>query len=65
MRTRLLAVVILTSSSEPEDLILSHSTGANGHVRKPSSRSEFSTSVNTLDLFWSQVNEIPSAPALQ
>jgi two-component system response regulator len=63
-RTRLLAVVILTSSKEEEDLIRSYSLGANSYVRKPVNFADFITAVKTLGLFWLLLNEIPSARAL-
>jgi two-component system response regulator len=63
-RTRLLAVVVLTSSKEEEDLIRSYSFGANSYVRKPVNFADFITAVKTLGLFWLLLNEIPSARAL-
>ena len=44
-RTRLLPVVILTSSKEQQDLIESYSLGANSYVRKPVDFSEFMEAV--------------------
>jgi two-component system, response regulator len=60
-RTRLLAVVILTSSKEEEDLIQSYALGANSYVRKPVNFADFIAAVKTLGLFWLLLNEIPSA----
>jgi len=59
--TRLLAVVVLTSSKEEEDLIRSYSLGANSYVRKPVNFGDFSGAVKTLGLFWLLLNEIPAA----
>jgi two-component system response regulator len=59
-RTSLLAVVVLTSSKEEEDLIGSYSLGANSYVRKPVNFSDFIAAVKTLGLFWLLLNEIPS-----
>ena len=59
-RTRFLAVVVLTSSKEDEDVIKSYANGANAYVRKPVEFSEFSEAVKTLGLFWLILNE--SAP---
>jgi CheY-like chemotaxis protein len=56
-RTRLLPVVILTSSKEDEDLARSYSLGANAYVRKPVGFSEFADAVRTLGLFWLVLNE--------
>jgi two-component system response regulator len=61
-RTRLLAVVVLTSSREDEDLIRSYSLGANGYVRKPVDFAQFTEAVKTLGLFWLLLNEIPPQP---
>jgi two-component system response regulator len=50
--TKLLAVVVLTSSKDDEDIIRSLALGANSFVRKPVEFDEFSTAVKTLGLFW-------------
>jgi two-component system, response regulator len=60
-RTKFLAVVILTSSKEDEDLINSYSSGANSYVRKPVDFQQFSEAVKTLGLFWLLLNETPPA----
>src|SRR5215467_331976 len=59
-RTRFLAVVVLTSSKEDEDVIKSYLNGANAYVRKPVEFSQFTEAVKTLGLFWLLLNE--SAP---
>jgi CheY-like chemotaxis protein len=58
-RTKFLAVVVLTSSKEDEDLIRSYSLGANSYVRKPVDFEQFSEAVKTLGLFWLLLNETP------
>jgi two-component system response regulator len=58
-RTRLLPVVVLTSSREDEDVINSYSLGANAYVRKPVSFDRFVDAVKALGLFWMVVNEPP------
>jgi two-component system response regulator len=58
-RTKLLPVVILTSSVEDEDLIKSYSMGANAYVRKPVDFAEFATAASTLGLFWLLLNAPP------
>jgi CheY-like chemotaxis protein len=58
-RTRLLAVVILTSSREDEDLMRSYSLGANAYVRKPVNFADFIEAAKTLGLFWLVLNESP------
>ncbi|MEJ7597585.1 MAG: response regulator [Kofleriaceae bacterium] len=56
-RTKLLPVVILTSSKEEEDIARSYSLGANAYVRKPVEFSEFVEAAKTLGLFWLLLNE--------
>lgn len=58
-RTRLLPVVVLTSSKEEEDILNSYSLGANAYVRKPVEFGRFVEAVKTLGLFWMVVNEPP------
>lgn len=58
-RTRLLPVVILTSSKEESDLVEGYSLGANAYVRKPVDFVEFTEAVRHLGLFWLVVNECP------
>ena len=61
-RTKLLPVVVLTSSREEEDIARGYSLGANGYVRKPLAFAEFAKVATTLGLFWLVMNEAPSAP---
>jgi two-component system response regulator len=56
-RTCRLPVVILTSSSEREDIQRSYETGANSYVRKPVIFSEFVRAVQALGVYWLTVNE--------
>jgi two-component system, response regulator len=58
-RTKLLPVVILTSSKEDEDIARSYSLGANAYVRKPVAFAEFVEAARTLGLFWLLLNEPP------
>ena len=58
-RTRLLRVVVLTSSTEEQDLVESYSLGANSYVRKPIGFEEFAAAVNQLGLYWLLLNESP------
>jgi two-component system response regulator len=57
-RTRLLPVVVLTSSKEEEDIVASYENGANAYVRKPVEFDRFSEAVSTLGLFWLLLNEV-------
>ncbi len=58
-RTKLLPVVILTSSDEDQDLVTSYRLGANSYVRKPVEFGEFATAVQQLGLYWLLINESP------
>lgn len=58
-RTRLLPVVILTSSNEERDLIDGYSLGANSYVRKPVDFIQFTEAVRQLGLYWLVINEGP------
>lgn len=58
-RTRLLPVVILTSSKEEQDLIEGYSRGANSYVRKPVDFNQFVEAVRQLGLYWLVLNEPP------
>lgn len=60
--TRLLPVVILTSSKEEQDLINGYRLGCNSYVRKPVNFDEFVEAARQLGLYWLVLNEIPSAP---
>jgi two-component system response regulator len=58
-RTRLMPVVILTSSKEEQDLLKSYSLGANSYIRKPVDFNQFVTTVGHLGLYWLVLNEAP------
>lgn len=58
-RTRLLPVVILTSSDEEKDRLKSYENGANSFVRKPLNFSEFAETVARLGVYWVAINEPP------
>jgi hypothetical protein len=58
-RTRLLPVVILSSSDDERDRLRSYETGANGFVRKPVDFSEFAETVARLGVYWLATNLPP------
>lgn len=60
-RTRLLPVVILTSSKEERDLVDGYRLGCNSYVRKPVNFDEFLEAARQLGLYWLLLNEAPPA----
>jgi two-component system response regulator len=60
-RTRLLPVVILTSSGEERDLVTGYRLGANSYIRKPVDFDQFVEAVRNLGLYWLVLNQTPRA----
>ena len=58
-RTKLLPVVILTSSNEDQDRINGYGLGANSYVRKPVDFDQFVIAAAQLGLYWLVLNESP------
>jgi len=58
-RTRILPVVILTSSKEEQDVVSGYRLGANSYVRKPVNFDEFLEAARQLGLYWLLLNESP------
>lgn len=64
-RTKLLPVVILTSSREDRDVIDGYKLGANSYIRKPVDFNQFSEGVRELGLYWLVMNVGPPLTSRQ
>jgi two-component system, response regulator len=62
-RTKLLPVVVLTSSVEEQDLLRGYALGANSYVRKPVDFDQFVDAVKQLGLYWLVLNQRPPQSA--
>lgn len=60
--TRMIPIVILTSSREETDLVRGYALGANGYVVKPVDFDQFISAVSQLGVFWALINEPPPLP---
>ena len=58
-RTRLLPVVVLTSSDEKDDIVKIYNLGANSYIRKPVDFDEFTEAVRQLGVYWLNLNILP------
>lgn len=56
-RTKLMPVVVLTSSNEDRDVISSYKLGTNSYVQKPVDFSAFVDAVGQLGLYWLMLNQ--------
>lgn len=59
-RLRHVPVVVLTSSSEEDDLVASYELGCNSYVRKPIDFANFAEAVRQLQMYWLVLNEPPT-----
>jgi CheY-like chemotaxis protein len=58
-RTKLLPVIVLTSSKEEKDILKSYELYANSYIRKPVDFVQFSEAIRQLGIYWLVLNETP------
>lgn len=63
-RTKIVPIVVLTTSKEEGDMIASYNLGANSYVVKPVDFTKFVESVKQLGLYWLLLNQTPERTTL-
>ena len=58
-KTRILPVIMLSSSDEPQDLIDSYINGCNSYIRKPIHFTQLQTFVREISTYWLTINQLP------
>jgi len=58
-RTKVIPVVIMTSSKEERDLVASYHLGANSYIQKPVDFEQFRETVKSVGLYWLVINQPP------
>jgi CheY-like chemotaxis protein len=64
-RTRIIPVVIISSSNEPQDLIDSYINGCNSYIRKPIHFTQLQSFVREISTYWLTVNQLPTVFGVQ
>lgn len=64
-RTKVIPVVIMTSSKEERDLVASYHLGANSYIQKPVDFDQFRETVKTIGLYWLVINQPPVVESSQ
>lgn len=58
-KTKLIPVIIFTSSKEEQDIIKSYTLGANSYIRKPIDSEKFASVLQQIVTYWGDINEMP------
>lgn len=61
-RTKILPVIVLTTSKEEKDILDSYNFGANSYIRKPVDFIQFTEAIRQLGMYWLLLNERPPIP---
>jgi len=63
-RTKIIPVVLMTSSKEEQDLVIGYNLGANSYIQKPVDFTQFRETVKTAGLYWLVINQPPVSNGL-